>query len=192
MAPTDAAATPLPSEETTPPVTKMYLVAMRPPSSSVRCPFVGLNATRSQDTFHPLQVLRGVDAERPRVDDEHADRDAVLQRPQLLERLAALERRGRQPGEAQQGLALVAVDAQVLERRGAALLPRVGDRRAAEVEGVAGAVEHHLDRVRVLQLLRLAVGVARVTIGIVRVRRQVRGDPRRSPPDRSAARPPGC
>ncbi len=31
MAPTEAAATPLPSEETTPPVTKMYLV---PPISS--------------------------------------------------------------------------------------------------------------------------------------------------------------
>src|ERR1051325_7467466 len=37
------------------------------------------------------RVLGGVDARRRALDDEHAQPDAVLERPQLLERLAALE-----------------------------------------------------------------------------------------------------
>ena len=65
----------------------------------------------------------------PLLDQQHADRNAVLQRPELLQRFAPLERRRRQAGEPQQGLALVAVDAEVLQRGGA--LRAAADRGSA-------------------------------------------------------------
>ena len=52
-----------------------------------------------QDAPRLLQVGRRVDAERHRVDQPHADAHAVLQRPQLLQALALLERARRQGGE---------------------------------------------------------------------------------------------
>src|ERR671927_496262 len=79
MAPTEEAATPLPSEETTPPVMKMYLVAMNPPPFSE-------SSSSPQDSFHLPQIRRRIHPERPLVDDQHPDGNSVLQRPQLLER----------------------------------------------------------------------------------------------------------
>ena len=52
-----------------------------------------------QDAARLLEIGRRVDAERDRVDEAHADAHAVLQRPQLLQALALLERARRQGGE---------------------------------------------------------------------------------------------
>src|SRR5688572_26346277 len=107
MAPTEEAATPLPREETTPPVMKMNLVAMRSPL---------VPSGSFEDRFHSLQVFRRVHAGRPSVDDQDPDRNAVLQGPELLQRFTPLQRRGRQARQPEQGLPLVAVDAEVLQR----------------------------------------------------------------------------
>src|SRR6187549_989639 len=97
MAPTEDAATPLPREETTPPVMKMNLVAMQFPLG--KTPW----SDAFQDGFHPLQVFRRVHARRPSVDDQDPDRNAVLQGPELLQRFAPLQRRGRQARQPEQG-----------------------------------------------------------------------------------------
>src|SRR5215218_5128652 len=131
MAPTEEAAPPLPREATPPPVMKMNLVAMRSPCSGRLIPSRAFVCR--QDPLDPVQIVRRVHPDRSPADDQDPDGNAVLQGPELLQRLAALERRGRQAGQPQQGLPLVAVDAEVLQGRRASLLtglPRIGDGRA--------------------------------------------------------------
>lgn len=69
---------------------------------------------------------------------------AILERPQLLERFASLERARRQGGERAQYGALVAVKTDVPPSQSE---PAVGDRRAREIEGIASAVGDHFDHV---------------------------------------------
>src|SRR5882724_6456479 len=73
--PIDAAASPLPSDETTPPVMKMYLVGTLLSSS-------GADAQRP---FHRVQILRPVHSQVVPAGREDADRASVLQRPKLFE-----------------------------------------------------------------------------------------------------------
>ena len=79
---------PFPSEETTPPVTKMYLVAFGPVviGLPLKCVPVG---------FRPSKVFGGIDARAGPARSSRATpmRDAVVQRPQLLQPLGQLGRR---------------------------------------------------------------------------------------------------
>ena len=83
---------------------------------------------------------------------DRLDAEAVLQRAQLLERLRLLERRRREPGELEQELAAVDVQADVLQRapriQPAVSAPGERDGRAREVQGEALPVPHHLDHIR--------------------------------------------
>ena len=107
---------------------------------------------------HPLEILGRVDAGRGRaVRDLHRDAMAVPERAQLLERLEALDRRGRERGEARAGTtcdrrrgrsggtAEVASGSASRVRANASRAHGIG--RAAEVQRVAGGVEHHLHHV---------------------------------------------
>src|ERR1700726_1777989 len=184
IAPTDAAATPLPREDTTPPVMKMYLVAMvnspqvslsspRPPLPATARPDLGArtwrralaivaivaivlsrqaSGSRPEQPLDALEVLPRVHAGQARAgQQQHADRHPMLEGPQLLEPLASLQGRRWQIGQPQEGGTLVAVDAQVAQRRRGAgadvfrgrrrrarrRVPRIGYHNPAEVQGIS-------------------------------------------------------
>ena len=111
---------------------------------------------RRQQPAHLFQIFRRVDADRVVGGFDGLDADAVLERAQLLERLGAFERRRLERGQHQQRAAPVGVEADVaVERRpAAARIARVGNRRARKIQREAGAIDHHLDDVRVGQLGR--------------------------------------
>src|SRR5690349_8828413 len=86
--PSDAAAMPFPREETTPPVTKMYLVALGAEviALPLKCVPVG---------FRPPKVIRRVHARlRGLAQSSDADRKPDVQRPKLLQPLGLLGRAG--------------------------------------------------------------------------------------------------
>ena len=94
-APIEAEASPLPSDDTTPPVTKMNLVRF----ASFAIP-TSLSAAR-QRREPRSRSSRRIDLDRLRVPRlRHLDAKAPFERPQLLELLGALERRRREPREA--------------------------------------------------------------------------------------------
>src|SRR5438093_7498281 len=72
--PIEAAARPFPSEDTTPPVMKMYLVGMF--NSSWGCP---------ERLFHRLDVVGSVDPVVAPARPQHLDRAAPLERAELLQ-----------------------------------------------------------------------------------------------------------
>ena len=77
---------PFPREETTPPVTKMYLVAFGPGfiASPLKCLPVG---------FRPSKVIQSIHTGLDRLGQPgHADGEPVMQRPQLLQPLGQLGR----------------------------------------------------------------------------------------------------
>src|SRR4051794_9099532 len=82
--PIDAAAIPLPSEETTPPVTKIYLAMS----------FRVLHG-RLEQMRYPLQIRRRIDPQGFVLRLHHPYRVPVLERPQLLQPLGLLERTHR-------------------------------------------------------------------------------------------------
>ena len=63
------------------------------------------------------QILGRVDAERRDVDERDVDAHARLERAQLLEPLAHLQRRGRQRDEARERRAAIGVEADVVQQR---------------------------------------------------------------------------
>src|SRR6266571_3466152 len=63
-------------------------------------PSAGLSIRSAHHRPHQFQILRRVDLGRGTIDDRHVNAHAGLERAQLLELLAALERRGRQRDEA--------------------------------------------------------------------------------------------
>src|SRR5690242_10905190 len=82
--PNEAAAMPFPREETTPPVTKMYLVALGAEviALPLKCVPVG---------FCPSKVVRCVHSWQRRLGQPgHPDREPEMQRPQLLQALRLL------------------------------------------------------------------------------------------------------
>src|SRR6476646_10757367 len=90
--PMDAAASPFPSEDTTPPVTKMYFTG-RLSVCWVIPPISGSSPSGDRhQAAHALQVFRGIDFDR--LDGGHhcVDAIAMFQRPQLLEGLGHFER----------------------------------------------------------------------------------------------------
>jgi hypothetical protein len=81
-----------------------------------------------------------------RLDD--GDLDAVLERAQLLEGLEALQGGGWHPGELQQAPAPIDVQPHVFPglEHGVPVAP-IRNRRAREIEGSPGAIDHHLAHV---------------------------------------------
>src|SRR5207253_8460683 len=138
---------PLPSEETTPPVTKMYfvvrpsMVVIIPCSSGHRC---------SNQAANVLQIGGRIDADRVVGGLDGLDANAVLERAKLLERFGPLERRRIEGTEHHQRTAAVGVEADMsVERRpSAARIPREGDGGPREIQRKSAAVEDHLDDVR--------------------------------------------
>src|SRR5436190_23476786 len=118
--PIAADVSPLPRDDTTPPVTKMYLV-------------IGVGSSLWSGRTQPVQerVVVGARLDAPRIalGIEHVHRDVVLEEAQLLEALGFGEPAGRQAGHAQQRLAEKAVDADVAQQREVAVL-HVRDRSA--------------------------------------------------------------
>src|SRR5216684_4040422 len=145
-----AAARPLPSEDTTPPVMKMYfgvrsmiLVPVRPKADTTyACRGVRLQPdllTRCrgcQQSTHLLQVLRRVDFERFVTRFDGFDADPVLERAQLLEGLGALQRRRLERRQHQQGAAAIRVETDMSIERGPSApgVPDVGDGGAREIQ----------------------------------------------------------
>src|SRR5262245_28612137 len=90
--PIDAAASPLPSEDTTPPVTKMNLVARpsvidTPGRADPGVTRASTGGRRRQQAAHMFEVLRRVDFYRIECRFHCLDADAVLQCAQLFEPL---------------------------------------------------------------------------------------------------------
>src|SRR5512136_2339474 len=108
--PIDAAARPLPSDDTTPPVTKMYLTD-RP---SLFCMAPSSIDGGRQTAPHPFEVFEGVHTDGVVLRFHDLQPEPVLEGPQLLEGLGFLERSRGQPCESQQRFPPVDVEADVL------------------------------------------------------------------------------
>src|SRR6266542_2032964 len=128
----DAAARPLPSEDTTPPVTRMNLMGCFS-DCGICCGLSGSNGMRQQGA-HALQVLARIDAYRLVSRFDRLDANAVRKRAQLLERFGALERCLRERCEPEERLAPVNIQTDVRPRVGRRL-PRTSerDRRTREI-----------------------------------------------------------
>src|SRR5690606_35131996 len=97
------------------PVTLSLLASRRTaaPVPDPRSPIPGPRSLLSNlhQRFDPPQVFFGVDAGHRGADLEHADRNAVVEGAQLLERFGQFEGAGWQRGELELGFELVAVEA---------------------------------------------------------------------------------
>src|SRR5690606_6941378 len=119
--PIEAALIPLPMLESTPPVTKMYFLLL------------------AIDTPDFLQLLRRVDSDGDALRRREPDSDPTRGRPQLLDALGPLHRRGRERPDAEQGLPVVRVQSHMpsaderLAGRGSGL-PTVGDGMTREIQ----------------------------------------------------------
>src|SRR5262245_42792327 len=118
--PIDAAASPLPSEDTTPPVTKMYLVvrpsivSLVPPSGSSRTLLwrpASAGRRCREKAAHGRQILGCVHAQRVVWRLDGLDPDAVLEGAQLLQLFRPLQRRRVQPGQDEQHATAIRVKA---------------------------------------------------------------------------------
>src|SRR6266516_5795137 len=146
-APIDAAARPLPSELTTPPVTNRYFVFFV--RFTMRLPFL----RPREDGSRALQIFRRVHPEPAVRRLDPPDPVPPLERPQLLERLLLLEAPGGERRERLQERLAEGVDAHVRAREGA-LTPRaaVRDGGPRKIERVARGRAHDLHDVRPLEL----------------------------------------
>src|SRR5579864_2644542 len=111
--PMDAAAMPLPRDETTPPVTKMYL--------AIGISLVSLRQRRFKQRRHSFEVLRSIHAQRLVFGFHYAHAISVFKRPQLLQPLRPLQGTDRQAGIGEQEFAVVHVKANMFVMNGAAL-----------------------------------------------------------------------
>src|SRR5690349_7818832 len=99
---------PFPREETTPPVTKMYLVAVGPVVIALPLECVPMG-------FRPSKVVRRVHARQSGLGEPcDADRETAVQRAELLQPLGLLGRARRHPHPAIEGRAAVDVEPHVL------------------------------------------------------------------------------
>ncbi len=95
---------PFPSEETTPPVTKMYLAIV----------ILHRLVSRRANSSRTFQILRGIHAQRFVFRLHYPDGEAVFQRAQLFQPLGLFQRPDRQVGIPQQKIAPVDVKPDVL------------------------------------------------------------------------------
>src|SRR5262245_4930332 len=160
--PIDAEVSPLPSEETTPPVMKMCLAIPRGRESAAG------GCSACAEGRDEARVVGGrVDPDRRAFDRSDRDASSVLQKSELLEPLRSLERRGARAREPLERLAAERVEADVLEGRDAREA-RARDRRAREVERAAAEIDDDLHARRVAGAL---VGARRGERGDVGARR---------------------
>src|SRR5439155_22441356 len=118
--PIEALASPLPNEESTPPVTKMYFIRIASRAATVTVlarprnrPASGPHALRDQ-RLDDLQVLGRVDRNRVFRHVHQEDRVAMLEDPELLERLGDFERSRLEVPELEQEFPAVEIDPDVL------------------------------------------------------------------------------
>src|SRR5216117_1673980 len=102
----DAAARPFPREETTPPVTKMYLTGRL-------LSWLAIGKGSPHQRLDSCQVGGRVYADSLEGRRQHFDPDAMLQRAQLLQALERFKRSRRQRRKARQERPPVAVQADV-------------------------------------------------------------------------------
>src|SRR5579864_381848 len=142
----DAAAIPFPRDDTTPPVTKMYLaVGIIPPILFPR---------RFKEQGHAFQVSRRVYSPRLVLRFHHTNAVSILQRPQLFQPLRQLEGTHRKTGISEQEFASVYVKTNMFVMSAAAVaLERNGT--AGKIDGVAGKIGHHFDDVGIGYLTRV-------------------------------------
>src|ERR1700730_11760325 len=142
----DAAAIPFPRDETTPPVTKMYLaVGIIPPILFPR---------RFKERGHAFQVSRRVHSPRLVLCFHYPDAGSILHRPQLFQPLRLLEGTYRKTGISEQEFASVYVKTNMFVVSAAAVaLERNGT--AGKVNSVAGEIGHHFDHVGIGYLARV-------------------------------------
>src|SRR6476620_3576384 len=106
--PNDAAAMPFPREETTPPVTKMYLVALV-------AEVIALPLKCVPVSFRPSKVVQRIHTRQRRLGQAgHANGESQMQCPELLEPLGLLRRARRGGDPPHQRGASIHVDAEVL------------------------------------------------------------------------------
>src|SRR5258705_2500859 len=151
-----AAASPSPSEDTTPPVMKMYfgvrsmILARWCPVSVIRQgPASAGPSTRRrgcQQSTHLLQIFHRVDFERLVTRFDRLDADAVLERAQLLHGLRALEPSRLQRRQHQHGAAAIGVETDMSIERGPSApgVPDVGDGGAREIQREPAPVDDDL------------------------------------------------
>src|SRR5690348_2564117 len=151
----DDAAMPLPNEETTPPVTNMYLaIRIHPRQRSL------------EQLRHSLQVLRRVHAYRFILGFYHANLVAVLERPKLLEPLGPLQRTRGKFRVAQQEIPPVDIEADVLVVHrptfvlcllplAFSTLPHVGHGGPRKIDRILEAVRHHFHYIRIGDFARV-------------------------------------
>src|SRR5580698_4381836 len=119
-----AAAIPFPSEETTPPVTKMYLAILIS------------HHTKQLRYFFP--ILGRIDAQRFILRFHYANFEPVFERAQLLQALGPLEGTDRQIGILEQEIAPIHIQPDMFEtNRSLAVDPHMRDRGAREINRVA-------------------------------------------------------
>ena len=126
----EAAAIPLPSEDSTPPVTNMYL-AMSP---------------LFEKSFDLDYISGMVDAQGRPGDFDHFDPSAALQDSELFQALRPFEPRHRNRAEIQKEIALVTVNSDVLEEM---VLRAPGQGRPRKIEGVPFPIGDDFDPVRI-------------------------------------------
>src|SRR5437016_1398916 len=114
--PSDAAAIPLPSDDTTPPVTKMYLVVcLAEACIEVTCRSWSSQWRRRPFAIGAYEVFLRIDPLHDRfIDERHTDGNAGEERPKLLEPFDLFEWRGRQAHPFLQRRPVVRVDANML------------------------------------------------------------------------------
>src|ERR671910_1144106 len=115
------------------------------------------DGARAQLAARALQIVRSIDAERIGVNERHSDGEPGLERAQLLEALALLERARRQAGEALERRAAKRIDADVMVHRpGAARRARPGEvQRSAQARARRIERDDRLDDVGIGLLERI-------------------------------------
>src|SRR5439155_18568068 len=100
------------------------------------------------------QVLGRVHFERFVPGFDRLDADAVLDRPELLERFGALQRRRLERGQHHQGAAAIRVESDMSIERGPSApgVADVGNGRTREIDGKTAAIEDDLGDVRIVEL----------------------------------------
>src|SRR5262245_27755960 len=154
--PMDAAANPLPSEETTPPVTKMYLVARS--SLWVVDGVIGFLSRRRcrQEAPDVLQILGRVDSDRVVGRFDGLDSNTVLECAKLLEGLGALERSWLQSGQDEQSTTAIRVQADMTVERGPSpVFTHVRNGCAREIQRESRTIENDLHDVRIPEFVEV-------------------------------------
>src|SRR6185295_12180188 len=106
-----AAAIPLPKEETTPPVTKIYFDIW------FNCPPLFIHHQFFVEFRHSCPILGRIDAQRFVLGFNHSNLKPVLERAQLLQPFGLFERADREIGIVEQEIAAIDVESNVLEER---------------------------------------------------------------------------